>query len=128
MAHMTRASSKRPAWPLREPARWSACRRLRTFSGAATKVSEYRDEFDQEPGTWSPYTYDSLNFLAEGAEKAGSTAAKKLTAALNGIDDWKGWTPQNGNRQPATVVIVDTDAEGQLHVDEDWAKAVGAPY
>jgi len=30
--------------------------------------------------------------------------------------------------KPATVVIVDTDAKGQLHVDEDWAKAVGAPY
>jgi branched-chain amino acid transport system substrate-binding protein len=104
------------------------------FSGAAAKVGEYRDEFDQEPSTRSPYTYDSLNFLAEGAEKADGTAAKKLTSALNGVRDWKGWTrsvtidPSNGNRQPATVVIVETDAEGQLRVDEDWAKAVGAPY
>jgi len=104
------------------------------FAGAAAKVSEYRDEFDQDPGTWSPYTYDSLNFLAEGAEKAGGTAAKKLTTALNGVKGWKGWTgsvtidPDNGNRQPATVVIVETDAKGRLHVDEDWAKAVGAPY
>jgi branched-chain amino acid transport system substrate-binding protein len=104
------------------------------FSGAAAKVDEYREEFDQDPGTWSPYTYDSLNFLAEGAEKAGGTGAKKLTSALNGVKDWKGWTgsvtidPSNGNRQPATVVIVETDAEGRLRVDEDWAKAVGAPY
>jgi branched-chain amino acid transport system substrate-binding protein len=104
------------------------------FSGAAAKVDEYRDEFDQEPGTWSPYTYDSLNFLAEGVEKAGGTDAKKLTSALNGVKGWEGWTgsvtidPSNGNRQPATVVIVETDAEGQLRVDEDWAKAVGAPY
>jgi len=36
--------------------------------------------------------------------------------------------PSNGNRQPATVVIVDMDANGQLHVDESWAKAIGAPY
>ena len=104
------------------------------FAGAAAKVDEYRGEFDQDPGTWSPYTYDSLNFLAEGVEKAGGTDAKKLTAALNRVEDWKGWTgsvtidPGNGNRQPATVVIVETDAEGQLRVDEDWAKAVGAPY
>jgi len=104
------------------------------FAGAAGKVAAYRDEFDQAPGTWSPYTYDSLNFLAEGTEKAGSTKAKGLTNALNGIKGWKGWTgsvsidPSNGNRQPATVVIVDTDANGQLHVDEDWAKAVGASY
>ncbi len=104
------------------------------FSGAAAKVDEYNDEFDQDPGTWSPYTYDSLNFLAEGVKKAGGTNAKKLTTALNGVKDWKGWTgsvtidPSNGNRQPATVVIVETDAEGRLRVDKDWAKAVGAPY
>jgi branched-chain amino acid transport system substrate-binding protein len=104
------------------------------FAGAAVKVGEYEDEFGEAPGTWSPYTYDSLNFLAEGIEQAGATASGKLTKALNGVKDWKGWTgsvtidPANGNRQPATVVIVDTDANGQLHVDEDWAKAVGAPY
>jgi branched-chain amino acid transport system substrate-binding protein len=104
------------------------------FSGASAKVTEYRDEFDEDPGTWSPYTYDSLNFLADGVEEAGGTAAKKLTNALDSVSGWKGWTgsvtidPDNGNRQPATVVIVDTDSKGQLHVDKDWAKAVGAPY
>jgi branched-chain amino acid transport system substrate-binding protein len=104
------------------------------FAGSASKVANYQDEFDEEPGTWSPYTYDSLNFLADGVEKAGGTTAQKLTNALNGVRDWRGWTgsvtidPHNGNRQPATVVIVDTDAKGQLHVDETWAKAVGAPY
>ncbi len=104
------------------------------FSGAATKVTEYSDEFDEDPGTWSPYTYDSLNFLAGGVEKAGGTADKKLTAALDGVKGQQGWTgsitidPDNGNRQPATVVIVETNAKGELHVDTDWAKAVGAPY
>ncbi len=104
------------------------------FAGAAAKVGEYEDEFDSEPGTWSPYTYDSLNFLAAGAEQAGGSGSKKLTGALDGVKGWKGWTgsvtidPHNGNRRPATVVIVDTDAKGRLHVDEDWAKAVGAPY
>jgi branched-chain amino acid transport system substrate-binding protein len=104
------------------------------FAGSASKVTNYQDEFDEEPGTWSPYTYDSLNFLADGVEKAGGTTAQKLTNALNGVRDWRGWTgsvtidPHNSNRQPATVVIVDTDAKGQLHVDETWAKAVGAPY
>jgi branched-chain amino acid transport system substrate-binding protein len=104
------------------------------FAGAGAKVGKYEDEFGQAPGTWSPYTYDSLSFLAEGVEKAGGTASSKLTKALDSVDGWKGWTgsvtidPGNGNRQPATVVIVDTDANGQLHVDEDWAKAIGAHY
>lgn len=104
------------------------------FADAAAKVGEYEDEFDSEPGTWSPYTYDSVNFLADGVKRAGGTAASKLSDALDEVEGWKGWTgsvtidPGNGNRQPATVVIVDTDANGRLHVDEDWAKAVGAPY
>jgi branched-chain amino acid transport system substrate-binding protein len=104
------------------------------FDGAAAKVGDYEDEFGQEPGTWGPYTYDSLNFLADGAETAGGTGPGKLAKALDGVKGWKGWTgsvtidPHNGNRQPATVVIVDTDRKGQLHVDEEWAKAVGAPY
>lgn len=104
------------------------------FAGAAAKVAKYREKFGEAPGTWSPYTYDSLNFLADGVEKAGGTDVKKLTNVLDGVHGWRGWTgtvsidPSNGNRQPATVVIVDTNAKGQFSVDESWAKAVGAPY
>lgn len=104
------------------------------FAGAGPKVAEYEEEFGAAPGTWSPYTYDSLNFLADGVEKAGGTDAAKLEKALDGVKGWPGWTgsvtidPHNGNRRPATVVIVDTDANGNLHVDGNWAKAVGAPY
>ena len=53
---------------------------------------------------------------------------------LDAVQGRKGWTgsitidPRNGNRQPATVVIVKTDPAGALQVDSDWAKAVGAPY
>jgi branched-chain amino acid transport system substrate-binding protein len=104
------------------------------FARASAKVDRYREEFDEDPGTWSPYTYDSLNFLADGVKQAKGTAAGKLTTALNGVKNWQGWTgsvtidPSNGNRQPATVVIVETDAQGRLNVDDEWAKAVGAPY
>lgn len=80
--------------------------------------------------------FATLAFVAAGCGGSGSDegGSNKLTKALDGVKDWMGWTgsvtidPDNGNRQPATVVIVDTDANGQLHVDADWAKAVGAPY
>ncbi len=104
------------------------------FAGAAARVAAYRERFGQAPGTWSPYTYDSLNLLAHGIEQSGGTAPEDLSEALGAVSGWKGWTgsvsidPDNGNRRPATVVIVDTDAKGQLHVDRSWAKAVGAPY
>ena len=104
------------------------------FPGASARVAEYRDRFGEDPGTWSPYTYDSLNFLADGIEEAGGTDADDLTRALDGVDGWRGWTgsvtidPENGNRRPATVVVVETDAGGKFTVDGSWAEAVGAPY
>lgn len=104
------------------------------FEGAAAKVSLYENRFGEPPGTWSPYTYDSVNFLAGGIEKAGTTEADKLNRILGEVNGWHGWTgsvtidPKNGNRQPATVVVTKTNPHGELHVDESWAKAVGAPY
>lgn len=104
------------------------------FPGSASLVESYQSEFDSEPGTWSPYTYDSVNFLAEGVTAAGSFDAKAVEAELDKVDGWKGWTgsvtidPESGNRDPATVVVVETDAEGAFTVDQEWSKAVGAPY
>ncbi len=104
------------------------------FTGSGPRVAEYEGRFDEPPGTWSPYTYDSVDFLADGIAEAGGSDAGKLEKALDGVRGWKGWTgsvtidPKNGNRDPATVVIAETDKDGQLHVDGSWAKAVGAPY
>jgi branched-chain amino acid transport system substrate-binding protein len=104
------------------------------FPGSASLVESYQSEFDSEPGTWSPYTYDSVNFLAEGVTAAGSFDAAAVKAELDKVDGWKGWTgsvtidAETGNRDPATVVVVETDSEGAFTVDQEWSKAVGAPY
>lgn len=104
------------------------------FPGSASLVDSYQSEFDSEPGTWSPYTYDSVNFLAEGVTAAGSFDAAAVKAELDKVDGWKGWTgsvtidAETGNRDPATVVVVETDSEGAFTVDQEWSKAVGAPY
>jgi branched-chain amino acid transport system substrate-binding protein len=104
------------------------------FAGAETLVSEYEGQFDEAPGTWSPYTYDSLNVLAQAAEQAGGFDAKALTAALNQVKGYEGWTgsttlvPGTGNREPATVTLDKVNDDGAFTVDPAWAKAVGAPY
>jgi branched-chain amino acid transport system substrate-binding protein len=104
------------------------------FAGSEAFVSEYEDEFGEAPNTWSPYTYDSLNVLAQAVEEAGGFDAKALTAALNGVKGFEGWTgsitlvPGTGNREPATVTVDEVNEEGTFHVDPAWAKAVGAPY
>lgn len=104
------------------------------FEGSNPFVNTFDEEFDQEPGTWSPYTYDSVNFLAEGVEAAGGFESESLTAELNKVDGWSGWTgevtinPENGTREPGTVAIVSTQSDGTFGVDSDWAEAVGAPF
>jgi branched-chain amino acid transport system substrate-binding protein len=100
------------------------------FPNANRYVADYRDEFDEEPGTWSPYTYDSLMLLAQAVNKAGF-AADALTAELDTVDGYEGWTgsitlePGSGNREPATVVLLETNADGVFRIDQSWADAVG---
>jgi ABC-type branched-subunit amino acid transport system substrate-binding protein len=102
------------------------------FVDSAPYVAKYRKQFGRAPGTWSPYTYDSVNFFAYGVRRTGGFEAAALTQELGTVNGWSGWTgyvtiePSTGNRQPATVVVTITDAKGQLHVDKSWAKAVGA--
>ena len=77
---------------------------------------------------------DMLNFFAEGVKQAGGFDKGALEERLSAVKDWQGITgsvtidPKNGNRQPATVTIDSVDSKGEFHVDQDWAKAVGAPY
>ena len=101
------------------------------FAGAKKYVAAYRAAFKDQPGVWSPYTYDSVNFLAQGVQQAGGFDATKLAAALDKTS-FTGWTgsvtidPTTGNREPATVVVLSSDKGGAFHVDASWAKAVGA--
>jgi branched-chain amino acid transport system substrate-binding protein len=103
------------------------------FAGSETYVSDYEDQFDEAPGTWSPYTYDSVNLLAQVVEETGGFDAKALSAALAKVKGFEGWTgsatlvPGTGNREPGTVTL-DAVEEGAFTVDPAWAKAVGAPY
>jgi len=119
------------------------------FPNGGSFDAAYQKAYGEGPGTWSSYVYDSVNLLADCVESAGgfdntpnadgSTTAQvdgstALTKCLNATKDWKGVTGSvtidaaNGNRDPATVVVLSTDDNGDLHVDQDWANAVGAPY
>jgi branched-chain amino acid transport system substrate-binding protein len=104
------------------------------FANSAQFVKDFEEDFDTDPGTWSPYTYDSVNLLAEAVTESDGFDSAKLNDFLGQVDGWKGWTGEvtidakTGNRDPATVVVTSVDKDGNFHVDADWAKAVDAPY
>ena len=103
------------------------------FQGSAPHVAAFQNQFSQAPGTWSPYTFDSVNFLVDGAKSVGNFNYAPLTTALSTVRDWQGWTgkvtieSKTGNREPATVVVTAV-TDGAFHVNSAWAQAVGAPY
>ncbi|CAB4906769.1 MAG: ABC transporter substrate-binding protein [Actinobacteria bacterium] len=104
------------------------------FPKGSQFVLDYTKKFGEAPGTWSPYTYDSLNLLAAAMASTKGTDSAALTAYLNKVVDWQGATgsvtidPANGNREPATVVFLSVTQAGEFHVNHDWATAVGAPF
>ncbi|MFM8303032.1 MAG: branched-chain amino acid ABC transporter substrate-binding protein [Actinomycetota bacterium] len=102
------------------------------FSGAKRYVAAYAKKFGDAPGVWSPYTYDSVNFLLAGVKEVGGFTTAALSSALTQLTGFSGWTgpvtidPATGNREPATVVVLETDKAGEFRIDQDWATAVGA--
>jgi branched-chain amino acid transport system substrate-binding protein len=104
------------------------------FPNSASLVSAYADAFGTAPGTWSPYTYDSVKMLADAIGSVGSTNADAIRTFLLEQTTWSGWTgtvgfdEETGNRVPAPVVVVSTREDGTLHVDETWVADTGFAF
>lgn len=104
------------------------------FPNSATLVEAYTKQFNSAPGSWSPYTYDSVMLLADAIGRAGGTSADALKSALAATKGWKGWTgtvafdATTGNRIPAPVTVDIVDASGAFHVDPTWIAATGFSY
>src|SRR6476660_2827418 len=101
------------------------------FANSAPFLSAFEAKFHSAPGLWSPYTFDSVNLLVQSAVKAHNFQQVPLARALYSTKDFMGWTGSatilspSGNRTPSTVTVDTADASGTLHVDLDWATAVG---
>ena len=104
------------------------------FPNSATLVAEYTKQFKTAPGSWSPYTYDSVLLLADAITRAGGTTTAALKSALAGTKGWKGWTgtvafeATSGNRIPAPVTVNTVTSAGAFQVDPVWITATGFSY
>lgn len=104
------------------------------FPGSEPLIAAFDEAFGAPVGSWSPYTYDSVLLLADAIERAGSTDAEALNAALAATDSWSGWTgtvafeAETGNRIPAPVTLNRVTDEGTFTVDDTWVEAVGFTF
>jgi branched-chain amino acid transport system substrate-binding protein len=101
------------------------------FANSAPFLAAFEAKFHSAPGLWSPYTFDSVNLLVQSAVKAHNFQQVPLAKVLYSTENFMGWTGSatilspTGNRIPSTVTVDTADASGTLHVDLDWATAVG---
>lgn len=104
------------------------------FPNSQTLVSAFTKKFSTAPGSWSPYTYDSVLVLADAIGRAKSADKAKLTTALQQTSGWKGWTgtvafeSPSGNRTPAPVTLNSVTSAGAFTVDQKWIQATGFSY
>lgn len=52
------------------------------FKDSSRHVAAFKAKFDTTPGTWSPYTYDSVKLLADAAKDSGGFSEDKLSDKL----------------------------------------------
>jgi ABC-type branched-subunit amino acid transport system substrate-binding protein len=104
------------------------------FPNSASLVEAYTKQFNSAPGSWSPYTYDSVLVLADAIGRAGGTSSSALKSALAATSGWKGWTgtvsfeATTGNRIPAPVTVNTVTSAGVFQVDPAWITATGFTY
>ncbi len=100
------------------------------FADDTNQVEAFQAKFGHVPGTWSPYTYDSVNLLLDAARQAKGFSDVALRPILATTHNWHGWTGVvnidlvSGDRTPATVVVTQTRG-GELRLDHSWAVAAG---
>ena len=104
------------------------------FPQGANHVAAYTAAFTSTPGTWAPYTYDSVMVIAQAAKSAGEIKGSAFESALKGITGFSGWTGSvafdatTGDRTPAPVVVVATLPDGTMHIDQSWVTATGFTF
>jgi ABC-type branched-subunit amino acid transport system substrate-binding protein len=101
--------------------------------GGSSYVTAYTAAFNQKPGTWGPFAYDSVLMLAASARAAGTWRASPLARKLQHTSRFVGATgtitiePRSGNRVSPPVVILDVDSTGNYVIDHPWAQYAKYP-
>ncbi len=89
--------------------------------GAKQFTMDYKKQFNQAPGAYSPLSYDGMFLMVDAIKRAGSTDQKAIINALKGTDDFKGiagsisFTNQNTLATSNFVVLKVQGGRFKLH-------------
>jgi ABC-type branched-subunit amino acid transport system substrate-binding protein len=103
------------------------------FPDAGSYVTQYKEKFHEDPGTWGTFTYDSLGALASAMKSAGSSSAQKVNSVLFRLSGYSGITgtttidPSTGDRHSPPLVMQTVDSSGQYVVSAEWSQHGGLP-
>ena len=101
-----------------------------SWKGGADFASAYKGKYLSPPGTWSPYTYDAVNLLADALKTTGSLTPSALKAYFGWEQNFVGVTgpitfdTRTGNRVSTPVVMLQVDGSGQLQIDSAGTAAL----
>ncbi|HAM01181.1 MAG TPA: hypothetical protein DCQ30_02985 [Acidimicrobiaceae bacterium] len=103
------------------------------FPDARTYVSSYKSKFNESPGTWGTFTYDSLGALASAVKTAGSWSGRKVDPVLFHLSGYRGLTgtttinPGTGDRNDPPLLMETVDSSGHYVVSQEWSQSGGLP-
>jgi branched-chain amino acid transport system substrate-binding protein len=101
------------------------------FPRAADYLEAYENEFDNPPGAWGSFAYDSARLLFDAVERADGWDHDAVVTALAETDSYEGITgditidPATGNRVEVPVVVLDINEAGDFVINQDWAEFAG---
>ena len=103
------------------------------FPNATSYISGYKAAYQEDPGTWGAFAYDSLGVLVRQVTLLRSWAPLKLNPALLHVSRYQGVTgsttidPVTGNRVNPPLVMQIVDSAGHYVVAPEWAQHGALP-
>lgn len=103
------------------------------FARAGSYVTSYKAKYNDTPGTWGTFTYDSLGALASAVKTAGSWSGQKVDPVLFHLTGYEGITgtitvdPTTGDRNSPPLLMETVDSSGRYVVSQVWSQTGGLP-
>ncbi|MDK2799846.1 MAG: branched-chain amino acid transport system substrate-binding protein [Clostridiales bacterium] len=86
-------------------------------------IKKFKEKYNKEPNSWSPYAYDAMYVMADAIKRAGSTDKKAIQKALAETKNFQGATGittfnQDGEPEGKDLIILTVKNGAYVPLDE----------